>query len=52
MAAKYIEDLLNIKKEGNYSLWSNDSIMFEFPKGNILRSFDDRYNHYEFVFIR
>ena len=31
MAPNYISDLLNIKKKGNYSLRSNDSIMLEYP---------------------
>ncbi len=36
MAPEYIKDLLNIKKEGNYSL------RLESPKGKFLRSFGDR----------
>ena len=42
MAPNYIADLLNIRKKGNYSLCSNDSIMLEYPKKKSLRSFDDR----------
>ena len=42
MAPNYIADLLNIKKKGNYSLRSNDSIMLEYPKEKSLRSFGDR----------
>ena len=42
MAPNYIVDLLNIKKKGNYSLRSNDSIMLEYPKEKSLRSFGDR----------
>ena len=41
MALNYIADLLNIKKKGNYSLRSNDSIMLEYPKEKSLRSFGD-----------
>ena len=42
MAPKYIADLLNIKKKGNYSLRSNDSIMLEYPNEKSWRSFGDR----------
>ena len=42
MAPNYIADLLNIRKKGNYSLRSNDSIMLEYPKEKSLRSFGDR----------
>lgn len=42
MAPRYIEDLLTIKKEGNYFLRSIDSTMLEFPRGKFLRSFGDR----------
>ena len=42
MAPNYIVDLLNIRKKGNYSLRSNDSIMLEYPKEKSLRSFGDR----------
>ena len=38
MAPRYIAHLLNIKKKGNYSLRSNDSVMLEYPKGKFLRS--------------
>ena len=41
MAPNYIVDLLNIRKKGNYSLRSNDSIMLEYPKEKSLRSFGD-----------
>ena len=42
MAPKYIADLLNIRKKGNYSLRSNDNIMLEYPKEKSLQSFSDR----------
>ena len=42
MAPNYFADLLNIRKNGNYSLRSNDSIMLEYPKEKSLRSFGDR----------
>ena len=42
MAPKYIADLLNIRKKGNYSLRSNDSTMLEYLKEKSLRSFCDR----------
>ena len=42
MAPKYIADLLNIRKKGNYSLRSNDCIMLEYPKEKSLRSFGNR----------
>ena len=42
MAPKYMVNLLVVKVEGNYLLRSNDSIMLEFPKGKLLRSFGDR----------
>ena len=42
MAPKYIADLHTIRKKGNYSLRSNDSIILEYPKKKSLRSFGDR----------